>query len=73
MTIFHVITVLIFLAAIFAYINQRFLHLQPTIGLMLLALIFALSVELLHYFQFDQLYNPAFLQRKYELCVVYSN
>lgn len=57
MTTFHVVTMLLLISAIFSYINQRFLRLQSTIGLMLLAIIFALMVQSLHYFQLDLFHN----------------
>ncbi len=42
---FEVITILLLLAALFSFINERFLGLEPTIGLMLLALIFVIVLS----------------------------
>lgn len=44
---FEVITLIFVLAALFCLINERVLHLQVTIGLMLLALLFVLSLTVL--------------------------
>ena len=57
MTVFHVVTTLLIIAALLAYINQRFLRLQPTIGIMLLALMLAAILEVLHLFQLDILHT----------------
>jgi CPA1 family monovalent cation:H+ antiporter len=46
---FTTIAVLIFLAALFGYLNSRYLRLAPTIGLMLLALIVSLLLIALHF------------------------
>ncbi|TYP99075.1 sodium/proton antiporter (CPA1 family) [Tenacibaculum adriaticum] len=43
-------TVLIFLSAIFGYVNVRFLKLPNTIGLMILTILFTLAVLLLSYY-----------------------
>ncbi len=48
MNVFTMIAVLVSLAAIFGYVNSRFLKLAPTIGLMLLALIVSLLLIALH-------------------------
>ncbi len=48
MNVFTAIAVLISLAALFGYLNSRFLKLAPTIGLMLLALIVSLLLIALH-------------------------
>lgn len=48
--IYVIATVLIFLSAIFGYINVRFLKLPNTIGLMILTIIFTLGVLLLSNF-----------------------
>jgi CPA1 family monovalent cation:H+ antiporter len=50
MDYFLIITVLVALAAIFGYINVRFLKLPNTIGLMLITIIFTLAVLGLSYF-----------------------
>ncbi|HPI68271.1 MAG TPA: sodium:proton antiporter [Bacteroidales bacterium] len=44
MELFHIISVLLVLSALFAYINIRFLKLPGTIGIMLLSLIFSLLI-----------------------------
>ena len=49
MNVFTTIAILIFLAALFGYVNSRFLKLAPTIGLMLLALIVSLLLIALHF------------------------
>ena len=46
---FTTIAILIFLAALFGYLNSRYLKLAPTIGLMLLALIVSLLLIALHF------------------------
>ncbi|MBE7630423.1 cation:proton antiporter [Tenacibaculum piscium] len=48
--IYVIATVLIFLSAIFGYINVRFLKLPNTIGLMILTIVFTLAVLLLSNF-----------------------
>ena len=47
---FFIITVLVFLSAIFGYINVRFLKLPNSIGLMLITILFTLGVFALSYF-----------------------
>ena len=49
MNTFTTFAVLISLAALFGYINSRFLQLAPTVGLMLLALISSLLLIALHF------------------------
>lgn len=44
MDIFSIITILIALAALFGYINVRFLKLPVTIGLMIISIIFSLAI-----------------------------
>ncbi len=44
MTIFDIGAILLALAAVFGYVNHRFLKLPPTIGLMLIALVSSLGV-----------------------------
>ena len=46
MDLFGIITILIVISAIFAYINKRFVKLPYTIGLMLISIIFSLGVTL---------------------------
>ncbi len=49
-------TILVFLSAIFGYVNVRFLKLPNTIGLMLITILFTLVVFLISYFD-DSLLN----------------
>ncbi len=49
MNAFTTIAVLLSLAALFGYINSRFLKLAPTIGLMLMALVVSLLLIALHF------------------------
>lgn len=44
MNVFDIVSVLVTLAALFAWLNHRFLHLPPSIGLMLLSLLFSLGL-----------------------------
>ncbi|WP_421897988.1 cation:proton antiporter [Marinoscillum sp.] len=50
MSIFNIITVLIILSAVFAFINTRFLKLPFTIGLMIIAIIFTVGISILGHF-----------------------
>lgn len=50
MDYYFIITALIFLAAIFGFINARFLKLPTTIGLMLITILYTLAVLALSYF-----------------------
>jgi CPA1 family monovalent cation:H+ antiporter len=56
MDYFHIITVLVFLAASFGYINVRFLKLPTTIGLMVITIVFTMGVLGLSYID-DSLLN----------------
>ena len=56
MEYFLIITALVFTAAIFGYINVRFLKLPNTIGLMVITIVFTLAVLALSYFD-DTLLN----------------
>ncbi|GER60617.1 cation:proton antiporter [Patiriisocius marinus] len=56
MDYFLIITVLVFLAAAFGYVNVRFLKLPNTIGLMLITIVFTFAVFALSYFD-DSLLN----------------
>jgi len=49
MDIFTIISVLVFLSAIFGYINARFLKLPNSIGLMLITIVFTLAVFVIGY------------------------
>ncbi|MDF1760433.1 MAG: sodium:proton antiporter [Coxiellaceae bacterium] len=51
-----IVALLLSLAAIFSFINDRHLHLQSTIGLMLLSLVFAVAFTVLSYFGIDFLH-----------------
>jgi len=50
MDAYFITTVLIFLSAVFGFINTRFLKLSNTIGLMIITIVFTLGVLLLSYF-----------------------
>ena len=50
MDYFLITTILVVLAAVFGYINVRFLKLPNTIGLMLITIIFTLAILGLSYF-----------------------
>lgn len=50
MDYFLIITILVFISAIFGYINVRFLKLPNTIGLMLITIVFTFAVFILSYF-----------------------
>lgn len=56
MSYFFIATILVFLSAIFGFINVRFLKLPNTIGLMVITIIFTLGVFALSYFD-DTLLN----------------
>lgn len=56
MDYFLIITVLVFLAAAFGYVNVRFLKLPNTIGLMLITILFTFAVFILSYID-DSLLN----------------
>lgn len=56
MSIFNIITILIVLSAIFAFINTKYLKLPFTIGLMIIAILFTLAITILGSF------NPFILQ-----------
>jgi len=47
MSLFHILAILLTAAAVFSYINHRFLKLPTTIGIMLIALVFSLVLNLL--------------------------
>jgi monovalent cation:H+ antiporter, CPA1 family len=47
MSIFNIITILIILSAVFAFINTRFLKLPFTIGLMIIAIVFTVGITVL--------------------------
>ncbi len=47
MSIFNIITLLIILSAIFAFVNTRFLKLPFTIGLMIIAIVFTVGITLI--------------------------
>ncbi|MFT7197957.1 MAG: CPA1 family monovalent cation:H+ antiporter [Marinoscillum sp.] len=47
MSIFNIITILIILSAVFAFINTRFLKLPFTIGLMIIAIVFTVGITIL--------------------------
>jgi CPA1 family monovalent cation:H+ antiporter len=47
MNLFHILALLLAIAALFSYLNHRFLKLPTTIGMMLIALLFSLGLLLL--------------------------
>jgi len=49
MSIFDIIAVLMTLAALFGYINHRYLKLEPTVGLLMISLASSLGVMALHW------------------------
>lgn len=51
-----IVTILIILAALFGYFNERFLKLPTTIGLMIISIIFSLLVFFVGYFDPDVLF-----------------
>jgi len=54
MAIFHIISILIFLSAVFSYLNFRYLKLPPSIGLMGFSLLFSMVLMVIGN------YNPSF-------------
>ncbi len=44
MTVFQLASLLVFMCAVFAYINTRYLKLPPSVGLMVIALVFSILV-----------------------------
>ncbi|MFT6866008.1 MAG: CPA1 family monovalent cation:H+ antiporter [Cyclobacteriaceae bacterium] len=50
MSIFNIITFLIILSAIFSFINTRYLKLPFTIGLMIIAIVFTVGINILGHF-----------------------
>ena len=56
MDYFVIISILVFLSALFGYLNTRFLKLPTTIGLMVITIVFTLGVFALSYFD-DSLLN----------------
>jgi monovalent cation:H+ antiporter, CPA1 family len=59
MHLFHVLTILIVLAALFAYLNYRYIRLPTTIGIMMLALVVSLALVGLGELGFEQVIRPA--------------
>ena len=52
MKLFHILSILISLSAVFSFINYRFLKLPTAIGLMLIAMLASLALLLLGPFSF---------------------
>jgi CPA1 family monovalent cation:H+ antiporter len=44
MEIYNILTIIIVLAAVFGFINQRLIHLPGTIGIMLISLVASLAI-----------------------------
>lgn len=63
MSFFTVITILIVLAALFGYVNVRFLRLPTTIGLMIISILFSVAILGVGYFKPDVLSFEANLVR----------
>lgn len=59
MTILNLAAILVTLAAIFGYINHRYIRLPNTIGLMLIALVMSLSLIVMGYFGFTGIEHHA--------------
>jgi len=49
MTLFDIIALLVTLAAVFGYVNHRWLKLEPTVGLLMISLASSLGILLLHW------------------------
>ena len=49
MSLFDIISLLVVLAAVFGYINHRWLKLEPTVGLLMISLASSLGIMLLHW------------------------
>ncbi len=49
MSLFDIISLLMVLAAVFGYINHRWLKLEPTVGLLMISLASSLGIMLLHW------------------------
>jgi CPA1 family monovalent cation:H+ antiporter len=47
MNLFHILALLLAIAALFSYLNHRFLRLPTTIGIMMIALLFSLGLLML--------------------------
>ena len=48
MSLFDIVAVLVSLAAVFGYVNHRWLKLEPTVGLLVISLASSLGVLVLH-------------------------
>ncbi len=53
MSVFEIVALLLTMAAVFSYLNHRWIRLPTTIGLMLISLIFSLGLIVLSYAGFD--------------------
>lgn len=49
MSLFDIVSLLMVLAAVFGYINHRWLRLEPTVGLLMISLVSSLAMMLLHW------------------------
>ena len=45
MSLFHIIAILLVLAAIFSYVNYRYIRLPASVGLIVMALVLSFSLE----------------------------
>ena len=59
MSIFDIAAILVVVAAALAYLNERFVRLPPTIGLMLIALMLSLTLIIAGELGFDGIENTA--------------
>lgn len=73
MELFNIITVLITLAAVFSYINTRFLKLPSAIGLMVIAIIFSTVMLLTNIFDPELLYSTEAFVRQINFSTVLLN
>jgi CPA1 family monovalent cation:H+ antiporter len=49
LTTYHIISLLVFLTAVFAYVNDRWIKWPPTIGIMIIALLFSILIAITGY------------------------
>jgi len=61
MSLFDIVSLLMVMAALFGYINHRWLRLEPTVGLLMISLVSSLAMMLVHWL-FPQLEMYAQLQ-----------
>ena len=49
MTLFDIVAILMTLAAVFGYVNHRWLKLEPSVGLLVISLFSSLGILVLHW------------------------